>query len=156
MIASIASGIIVNLLTWLAKKYGGKEAIEMLAERFDISLKEYGQREVTYEIAMEMKPWLEEKVREDYEPIDEIFELEDDPLTTYIWVFKDEVPDEQVNGWQAKIRNEFIDKYSREPNALHVFGKGLSQMEEMPPEEVQEVVQPWLQDAKAFRDEEKE
>lgn len=122
MLNAIISGLIVNGLTKLAEWYGPEDAIDKLAEKFDVDLKA--------------------KVN----PVEQVHDLPDEDGTVYLWRMPDATPQQRMD-LQERMRKEFVQTYHRDPKALHLFVTDeVDEIKELDPETIRDKLEPWLDD----------
>jgi len=122
MINAIVSGLITEAIVKLAHRYGPEDAIDKIADRFDIDLKE--------------------KVN----PVEQVHELEDTEGTVYLWRMPEATPQQRMD-IQERMRKEFVQTYHRDPKALHLFVTDeVEEIKQMDPETIRDKVEPFLSD----------
>jgi len=78
----------------------------------------------------------------DITPVERIHELQDDPRKMYLWQM--DCTDKQCVKLTEKINSEFVQKYSQDPEALHLIRNDVKSVTELDPDIIREQLQPWL------------
>jgi len=76
------------------------------------------------------------------DPVQKIHELEDSPDKMFLWSM--DMTDTQVIEFTQKVYSEFVQKYNRDPQSLHLIRNDVDGVESLSPDEVRERVEPWL------------
>lgn len=86
------------------------------------------------------------------DPIDQVFELPDDPTTAYVWKLN---PDQNIVTVQdaiTEIRNRFIKRNNRLPQSIHfITDDEIEYIEHVDADTIKNVIKPWVDVAKQHK-----
>lgn len=82
------------------------------------------------------------------DPVDKVFKLEDDPTIAYVWQVKEEASDGLINYTLNEIQSRFIKENNRAPHSLHIVTKDIEDLKRLGPEEIEDVIHPFIETAK--------
>ena len=83
--------------------------------------------------------------KEYIDPVYHIHELRDDPTTCYIWIMNQDTSTYQMQQITDNMYSEFVRKYGRDPNALHLIVNSIDEIQNMEKEALERIVVPWIQ-----------
>jgi hypothetical protein len=78
-------------------------------------------------------------------PLDKIFELQDDPNTAYVWKFKEQVTNTELNHIFSEVSSRFVRQNNREPMSIHIMTTNIEEIKKISPEKLKEHVIPWIE-----------
>lgn len=78
----------------------------------------------------------------DFNPVNQIYELEDSPDKCYVWSV--DMTEEQIAEFTNNVKSTFVKQYNKDPDSLHFVRNDINDITELDPDEVKQKVKPWL------------
>lgn len=113
-----------------------KIALRLLRSKYGTKSK----AEIVGRFAQDLGIDLEEEFNKS--PVDYIHELENSSDKAYLWSL--DCTDQQLLEFSNKVQSAFVEKYNRDPEALHFIRNDVDDVSELSPAEIRERVEPWL------------
>jgi hypothetical protein len=110
----------LELVVWLCKKLG---VVEQLQEYFESEV-------VRYE-----------------NPIEELYQLDDEAGKIYVWKLKDDVRKKQASSFGKRIDDFYREEYGHDSEALHLTVEEVDDIKNLTPEEYKKSIPSWVKDA---------
>jgi len=109
--------------------------VTKLAHWLGIDVKAYAQN---------LALWSGTELPKEYiDPVPKIHELQDDPCTCYIWQMLADTDDYKMRRSVDEMYSEFVKKYGRDPNALHLVVNNIEDIHHMNQDALERIIVPW-------------
>jgi hypothetical protein len=78
------------------------------------------------------------------DPLRRIGRLEDDPDAAYVWMLNESADGTDVDELTRRLESAFREQHGHPPRAMHFIVRDVDEVQPIPPEMVEDLIQPWL------------
>jgi len=139
-------GLALDLTLWIGDKlkadlrnYFRPDTPEEVAELIDELREETSRKEYLVDVS---DTWKNFDVQEEFDsnPVESIYELEDESGKMYVWKLPDDWSEEQRDNLFARLKNSYYEKFREEPQAAHLFLTELEELKEVSRDELKDMM----------------
>jgi len=139
-------GLALDLTLWIGDKlkadlrnYFRPDTPEEVAELIDELREDTSRKEYLVDVS---DTWEDFDVQEEFDsnPVESIYELEDESGKMYVWKLPDSWSEEQRDNLFARLKNSYYEKFREEPQAAHLFLTELEELKEVSRDELKDMM----------------
>jgi len=139
-------GLALDLTLWIGDKlkadlrnYFRPDTPEEVAELIDELREDTSRKEYLVDVS---DTWEGFDVQEEFDsnPVESIYELEDQSGKMYVWKLPDSWSEEQRDNLFARLKNSYYEKFREEPQAAHLFLTELEELKEVSRDELKDMM----------------